>query len=103
MKSESKTPKKYGPISYLSLLIGLICFFIVFVTPTRIANIGSTIGDYMTIFLTSTGIILLIVGLKRKTEKNGLAILGLILSSSLFIFWIITIILLFTGAIEFAP
>lgn len=103
MESESKIQKKYGTISYLSLLIGIICFFIVFVTPTRIANIGSAVGDYITIFLTSIGIVLSIIGLKRKTEKKALSILGLILSSSLFIFWIITIILLFGGVIEFGP
>ncbi|EEL70301.1 hypothetical protein bcere0026_27690 [Bacillus mycoides] len=39
----------------------------------------------------------------KKTEKKGIAIISLILSSSFFIFWIIAIILLFTGQINFAP
>lgn len=96
-------PKKTGIISYISLIVGIICFFIVFVTPTRIANIGSLVGDYITFFLTGIGIALSIIGIVKKTEKNVIPIISLILSSSFFIFWIITIFLLFTGQIEFAP
>ncbi|WP_413789159.1 hypothetical protein [Bacillus yunxiaonensis] len=96
-------PKKKGIISYISLVIGVMCFFIVFVTPTRIANIGSLVGDYITFFLTGIGILLSIIGIVKKTEKNVIPIISLILSSSFFIFWIIMIFLLFTGQIEFAP
>ncbi|ENQ3105508.1 hypothetical protein ACEOWJ_001487 [Bacillus cereus] len=103
MENEIVIPKKNGIISYLSLVIGIICFFIVFVTPTRIANIGSLVGDYITFFLTGIGIILSIIGIAKKTEKNVVPIISLILSSSFFIFWIIAIFLLVTGQIEFAP
>ncbi|WP_442852820.1 hypothetical protein [Bacillus sp. 123MFChir2] len=96
-------PKKNGIISYISLVFGIFCFFIVFVTPTRIANIGNLVGDYITFFLTGIGIVLSIIGIVKKTEKNVIPIISLILSSSFFIFWIITIFLLFTGQIEFAP
>ncbi len=50
MENEKAIQKKHGIISYISLLIGIICFFIVFVTPTRIANVGNLIGDYITFF-----------------------------------------------------
>ena len=103
LENKTATPKKHGIISYISLVIGIICFFIVFVTPTRIANIGSLIGDYITFFLTGAGIILSIIGIVKKTEKNVIPIISLILSSSFFIFWIIAVILLLTGQIEFAP
>jgi len=103
LENEIVIPKKNGIISYLSLVIGIICFFIVFVTPTRIANIGSLVGDYITFFLTGIGIILSIIGIAKKTEKNVVPIISLILSSSFFIFWIIAIFLLVTGQIEFAP
>nr|WP_242222537.1 hypothetical protein [Bacillus cereus group sp. BfR-BA-01380] len=103
MENKMVIPKKNGIISYISLIIGIICFFIVFVTPTRIANIGSLVGDYITFFLMGIGIVLSIIGIVKKTEKNVIPIISLILSSSFFIFWIITIFLLFTGQIEFAP
>ena len=45
LKPETPTSKKYSMISYISLIIGIICFFIVFVTPTRIANVGYAVGD----------------------------------------------------------
>ncbi len=95
--------KKHGIISFISLAIGVICFFIVFVTPTRIANIGSSIGDYITFSLTGVGIILSLTGIVKKTEKNIIPVISLILSSSFFIFWLIIIILLFTGQMEFGP
>ncbi|MGV2488279.1 UNVERIFIED_CONTAM: hypothetical protein FOS07_30935, partial [Bacillus mycoides] len=73
------------------------------ITPTRIANAGNIVGDYVTITLTGVGIILSIITMTKKTEKKGIAIISLVLSSSFFIFWIIAIILLFTGQINFAP
>lgn len=102
---ETKTviTKKTGIISYTSLIIGIICFFIVFVTPTRIAYVGNQIGDVITLFLTSIGIVLSITGIAKKTEKNTIPIISLILSSSFFLFWIIIIFLLLTGQIDFAP
>ena len=103
MTEELINPKRHSVVSYISLIIGVVCFFIVFVEPTRIANVGYLIGDYITFFLTGAGIILSVVGLVRKTEKNIIPIFSLILSSSFFLFWIITIILLFTGKIPFAP
>ncbi|MCM3737387.1 hypothetical protein M3215_16665 [Bacillus cytotoxicus] len=103
MENEIVIPKKNGIISYISLFIGIICFFIVFVTPTRIANIGNLVGDYITFFLTGIGIVLSIMGIVKKTEKNVAPIISLILSSSFFIFWIIAVFLLVTGQIEFAP
>jgi len=103
MKTEIVSKKKYSIISYISLLIGIMCFLFVFITPTRIANAGNIVGDYVTITLTGVGIILSIITMTKKTEKKVIAIISLILSSSFFIFWIIAIILLFTGQINFAP
>ncbi|HHY2675967.1 hypothetical protein [Bacillus toyonensis] len=103
MKIEIVPKKKYSIISYISLLIGILCLLFVFITPTRIANVGNIVGDYITIALTGVGIILSIIIMTKKTEKKGIGILSFILSSSFFIFWIITIILLFTGQINFAP
>ncbi|MFJ8418013.1 hypothetical protein ACIQ7P_03985 [Bacillus wiedmannii] len=103
MKTEIVPKKKYSIISYISLLIGILCFLFVFITPTRIVNAGNVVGDYITVALTVAGIILSIITMTKKAEKKGIAILSLILSSSFFIFWIIAIILLFTGQISFAP
>lgn len=103
MKIELVPKKKYSIISYICLLIGILCFLFVFITPTRIANAGNIVGDYITVALTVAGIILSIITMTKKTEKKGIAILSFILSSSFFIFWIIAIILLFTGQISFAP
>ncbi|HDR6277913.1 hypothetical protein [Bacillus cereus] len=103
MKTEIGPKKKYSIISYISLLIGILCFLFVFITPTRIANAGNITGDYITVALTVAGIILSVITMAKKTEKKGIAILSFILSSSFFIFWIIAIILLFTGQISFAP
>src|SRR5690625_857753 len=50
LKNELSAPKKHGVISYTALIIGIICFFIVFVTPTRIANNGNVIGEFITFF-----------------------------------------------------
>ncbi|MDA1957593.1 hypothetical protein [Bacillus cereus group sp. BcHK114] len=103
MKTEIVPKKKYSIISYISLLIGILCFLFVFITPPRIANAGNIVGDYVTVALTVVGIIFSIITMTKKTEKKGIAILSFILSSSFFIFWIIAIILLFTGQISFAP
>ncbi|MFJ7738349.1 hypothetical protein ACIQ2D_18700 [Lysinibacillus sp. NPDC097287] len=103
MEDRMVKQKKYGMISWISLIIGVVCFFIVFVTPTRIANIGSLVGDYITFALTGIGIVFSLIGIVKKTEKNVIPILSLILSSSFFIFWIITIFLLMTNQIDFAP
>ncbi|GAB6461318.1 hypothetical protein bcgnr5371_17140 [Bacillus cereus] len=99
MKTEIVSKKKYSIISYISLLIGILCFLFVFITPTRIANVGNIVGDYVTV----AGIILSVITMAKKTEKKRITILSFILSSSFFIFWIIAIILLFTGQISFAP
>ncbi|MBD3108412.1 hypothetical protein IEO70_08540 [Bacillus sp. AGMB 02131] len=103
MEIQTAVPKKYGILSYISLIVGVICFFIVFVPATRIANIGNSAGDYVTMLLTGIGIFLSLLGISKKTEKKAISIISLILSSSFFIFWIIAIILLFTGQTEFAP
>ncbi|MEI3612442.1 hypothetical protein [Pseudogracilibacillus sp. SO30301A] len=103
MASNLVNEQKHGIISYLALFIGIVCFFIVFITPTRIANIGHLYGDYITFALTAAGIALSFVGILKKTEKNVLPIIALILSSSFFIYWIIIILLLFSGVIEFGP
>lgn len=103
MVSKSVNEQKHGIISYLALFIGIVCFFIVFITPTRIANIGNLYGDYITFVLTAAGIALSIVGIVKKTEKNVLPIIALILSSSFFIYWVIIIFMLFSGLIEFGP
>ncbi|QWH12589.1 hypothetical protein EXW38_15030 [Bacillus mycoides] len=103
MKTEIVSKKKYSIISYVSLLIGIMCFLFVFITPTRIANAGNIVGGYITIALTGVGIIISIITMTKKTEKKGIAIISLVLSSSFFIFWIIAIILVLTGQVSFAP
>lgn len=103
MTKEMGISKKHSVVSYISLPIGVVCFFIVFVEPTRIANVGYLIGDYVTFFLTGMGIIMSVIGLVKKNERNIIPIISLILSSSFFVFWVITIILLLTGKISFAP
>ncbi|MGE6539252.1 hypothetical protein [Bacillus luti] len=103
MNTEIVPKKKYSIMSYICLLIGILCFLFVFTTPTRIANVGNIVGDYIAVTLTVAGIILSVITMTKKTEKKAIAIVSLILSSSFFVFWIITIILLFTGQISFAP
>ena len=101
---EQRAPKrKHSLISYSSLLVGIICFFIVFVTPTRLAHTGNMTGDYITYFLTFIGILISLVALSKETEKKLIPVLALILSSSLFIFWIVALFALFTGLADFAP
>jgi len=101
---EQRTPKrKHSPISYSSLLIGIICFFIVFVTPTRLAHTGNMTGDYITYGMTFIGILLSLVALSKEKEKKLIPVVSLILSSSLFIFWLVALFLLFTGLMDFAP
>ncbi|MGG3494754.1 hypothetical protein ABES08_02820 [Peribacillus simplex] len=103
MENDAFIQKRYGVISFISFVIGIICFFIVFVTPIRVANIGSLADDYITFFLTITGIVLSIIGILKKTEKRVIPIISLVFSSSFFICWVIVITLLVTGEIEFAP
>ncbi|SNT39934.1 hypothetical protein SAMN05444672_11980 [Bacillus sp. OK838] len=103
MENDAFIQKRYGVISFISFVIGIICFFIVFVTPIRVANIGGLADYYITFFLTITGIVLSIIGILKKTEKRVIPIISLVFSSSFFIFWVIVITLLVTGEIEFAP
>ncbi|BAC12943.1 hypothetical protein [Oceanobacillus iheyensis HTE831] len=95
--------KKHGTVSYISLALGITCFFIVFVQPTRIANIGSLIGDSITMILSAVGIILSLFGRLKKSEKNVIPTISLILSGSFIIYWVMIFILLITGIIDFAP
>ncbi len=97
---EQRAPnRKHSLISYSSLLIGII----VFVTPTRLAHTGNMAGDYITYAMTFIGILLSIVALSKEKEKKLIPVLSLILSSSLFIFWMLALFLLFTGLMDFAP
>ncbi|MDX8045249.1 hypothetical protein SH601_04535 [Gracilibacillus sp. S3-1-1] len=103
MENNITTPKKHSMISYFALAIGIICFFIVFVTPTRIANTGNMMGDIIAIVLMGVGTVLSIVEIAKTTEKKLIPIVSLILSLSLIIFWIIIFVLLVTRQIPFAP
>jgi len=103
LSTKADNQKSYSKISYISLVVGIICFFIVFVPPTRIASIGYIAGDYITAALTGIGIFFSVMALVKKTEKKIIPLISLILSFSFLIFWMITIVLLFTGQIEFAP
>lgn len=69
MENKMVIQKKHGMISKISLIIGTVCFFIVFVTPTRIANIGSLVGDYITFALTGIGIVISLIGIVKKRRK----------------------------------
>jgi hypothetical protein len=100
MENEACIQKRYGVISFTSFIIGIICFFTVFITPIRIENIGSLTGGYITLFLTAAGIALSVMGILKKTEKKMISIISLVFSSSFFIFWVIIITLLLTGEIE---
>ncbi|WP_430489169.1 hypothetical protein [Rossellomorea marisflavi] len=103
METQAPSPKTYGFISWLSLIIGVISFFLVFVTPKRIANTGSAIGDSITLGLMVIGSIISIVGLlKKKTEKKVLSVIGLFLSLFFIFYWFLIIVLLVTGQIPFA-
>ncbi|MFU8691052.1 hypothetical protein ACNA6I_14565 [Rossellomorea sp. FS2] len=103
METQAPSPKTYGFISWLSLIIGVTSFFLVFVTPTRVANTGSAIGDSITLSLMVMGILISIFGLLKKTEKKALSVIGLLLSLSFIFFWIMIIVLMVTGQIPFAP
>ncbi|EOP11414.1 hypothetical protein KQ3_02234 [Bacillus cereus B5-2] len=72
MKTELVPKKKYSIISYISLLIGILCFLFVFITPTRIANVGNVVGDYITVALTVAGIILSVITMTRRQRRRGL-------------------------------
>ena len=102
MKTEIGPKKKYSIISYICLLIGILCFLFVFITPTRIANVGNIVGDYVTVALTVAGIILSVITMAKKLRRRDCySFVNTVLI--IFIFWIIAIILLFTGQISFAP
>lgn len=103
MNVDVVTTRKHSIISYIALLIGIVCFFITFVQPTRIVMIGSLAGDYITFGLTAIGVILSIVGLLKKTEKKLLPIISLVLSLSFPVYFVLWLILLFTGVWDFAP
>ncbi|KML31266.1 hypothetical protein NDQ57_00760 [Rossellomorea marisflavi] len=103
METQAPSPKTYGFISWLSLIIGVTSFFLVFVTPTRVANTGSAIGDSITLSLMVMGVLISIFGLLKKTEKKALSVIGLLLSLSFIFFWIMIIVLMVTGQIPFAP
>ncbi|MEW5570201.1 hypothetical protein [Rossellomorea marisflavi] len=103
METQTPSLKKYGTLSWLSLLIGVTSFFLVFVTPTRVANTGSAIGDSITLSLMVMGVLISIFGLLKKTEKKALSVIGLLLSLSFIFFWIMIIVLMVTGQIPFAP
>ncbi|WP_445509648.1 hypothetical protein ACUMHR_17240 [Rossellomorea marisflavi] len=103
METQAPSPKTFGFISWLSLIIGVTSFFLVFVTPTRVANTGSAIGDSITLSLMVMGILISIFGLLKKTEKKALSVIGLLLSLSFIFFWIMIIVLMVTGQIPFAP
>ncbi|MGE7686021.1 hypothetical protein [Peribacillus simplex] len=100
METEACIQKRYGVISFTSFIIGIICFFTVFITPIRMENIGNMNVDYITFFLTIAGIVLSVIGILKKTEKKVISIISLVFSSSFFIFWVIVITLLLTGEIE---
>jgi hypothetical protein len=100
MENEACIQKRYGVISFTSFIIGIICFFTVFITPIRMENIGSLTGGYITFFLTVAGIVLSVMGILKKTEKKMISIISLVFSSSFLIFWVIIITLLLTGEIE---
>ncbi|MHC2835614.1 glucan phosphoethanolaminetransferase (alkaline phosphatase superfamily) [Bacillus sp. F9_6S_D1_P_5] len=72
MKTEIVPKRKYSIISYISLLIGILCFLFVFITPTRIANAGNIVGDYITVALTVAGIILSVITMTKKTRRREL-------------------------------
>lgn len=102
MENEACIQKRYGVISFTSFIIGIICFFTVFITPIRMENIGSMTGGYITLFLTVAGIALSVIGILKRTEKKMISIISLVFSSSFFIFWVIIITLLLTGEIEWS-
>ena len=88
MKTEIVPKKKYSIINNKLYIFTHrhFVFSIRFITPTRIANAGNIVGDYITIALTGVGIILSIITMTKRTEKKGIAILSLILSSSFLYF-----------------
>ena len=47
-------------------------FSVRFITPTRIANVGNIVGDYVTVALTVAGIILSIITMTKKQRRRGL-------------------------------
>lgn len=70
METQTPSLKKYGFLSWLSLIIGVTSFFLVFVIPTRIANIGSAIGDSITLSLMVIEILISILDSSKKRRKR---------------------------------
>lgn len=95
--------RKHGAISYISIVIGIICFFIVFITPTRLAYADVQFGNYIALALTTLGIVTSIIGIRKKSVKNIIPIISLVLSSSFFSFWIVVVFLYATGISELTP
>ncbi|UTR06095.1 hypothetical protein MM326_18765 [Alkalihalobacillus sp. LMS6] len=102
MGNKNVLTKKGNIIKYIALIIGIVCLFLTFVTPTRIVMVGSLYGDYIVFVLTAIGVTLAIVSLIKESKKF-IPILSLILSLSYPILVALWLILLFTGTIDFAP
>lgn len=103
MNANLAVTRKHSGISYNAMIIGIVCFFITFVQPTRIVMIGSLTGDYVTYGFTALGLICSIIGLSKKTEKNILPIISLSLSLSFPVFFALWLFLIITGVWDFAP
>nr|WP_144558723.1 hypothetical protein [Shouchella miscanthi] len=102
MEKTNALTKKGTIIKYIALIIGIACLFLTFVTPTRVVMIGCIYGDYIVFALTAIGVLLSIYSI-RISEKKLISILSLILSLSFPIMFVLWLILLFTGTIDFAP
>ncbi|MBG9785600.1 hypothetical protein [Shouchella lehensis] len=102
MENTNALTKKGTIIKYIALIIGIACLLLTFVTPTRVVMIGSIYGDYIVFALTAIGVLLSIYSI-RISEKKLIPILSLILSLSFPIMFVLWLILLFTGTIDFAP
>ncbi len=103
MSTSAVSTKEHSVVSYIALVIGVVCFFTTFVEPTRIVMVGSLVGDYVTFGLVVIGVIFSIIGLVKKTEKNLLPIISFILSLSFPFYFVLWLILIFTGVWDFAP
>ncbi|MGN1218637.1 MAG: hypothetical protein ACI4TD_11810 [Phocaeicola sp.] len=90
-------------IGIVSVIVGVICFFMVFVPPTRTVMIGSALGDYVAVGFTITGIMLAVVSLVKEPGKKWIPVIGLLLSLSYLAYWAILLVMLMMGLIPFAP
>lgn len=102
MDRKAVSTRRVRFIRYTSLIMGIACFFLTFVPPTRIALVGSMFGDYIIYALTAIGVTLSIYSI-LKSKNKIVPIVSLIFSLSLPIFFVLLIVLLFTGTIDFAP